>query len=107
MLQGRLFDFSSPDMTPAKHLARTDDPETSKQAAEAIVDQLAALHTWTLQCVQERPGLTAMELAKHFCPLDPRKIGRRLPELEKAGKLRRETRACSITHRQASTWFAV
>jgi hypothetical protein len=87
-------------------LSRTNDPLTSQLAAAEIVSDLANLHDWTVQCVSESPGLTQRELGAKYCPLDLRKIGRRLNECEKLGRVRRgEARKCSLTYRLAETWW--
>lgn len=89
-------------------LARATDPQTSKDAAEAIRGELAELHRWTVECVTKSPGLTQAELAEIYCATDPRRIGRRLSELVKLGLLRvGETRKCTRTGRAAQTWRLV
>ncbi len=89
-------------------LARTDDPETSHLAAAEIVPHLADLHRWAVECVTQSPGQTQRELGATYCPTDPRKIGRRLNELERIGRLRRGTeRPCTISGRMAETWYPV
>jgi hypothetical protein len=93
---------------PLPPLARATDPPTSQLAAEEIVPNLAALHRWAAECVAQRPGRTQRELGAEFCPLDLRKIGRRLNELAKAGVLKRgPVRKCSISGRPAETWYPV
>lgn len=87
-------------------LARTTDPETSHEAAEFIVPKVNRLQTWAAMCVRERPGLTSAELAREYCPLDPRRIGRRLAECERFGMVRRgEARKCTVSGRNAATWY--
>jgi hypothetical protein len=104
-MQGRLFDTTSPDMTP---LFRATDPETSRLAAAEIADHLPELHAWALDCVRESPGLTQRELGAKYCPEDLRKIGRRLGELVRRGLLREgDARSCSITGRAAGTYWPV
>lgn len=89
-------------------LARAGDPITSHLAAEKIRPHLAALHEWTVRCVTETPGATQGELGRKYCENDPRKIGRRLVEVERMGLLRRgDIRKCSISGRPAVTWWPV
>ena len=94
------------DLFPEKKLARASHPKTSHKAAKEILDDLAKLQAWTLAAVIANPGLTTNELADVLGLRDPRKIGRRLPELAKKGQIRRgESRACDVTGRDATTWF--
>lgn len=61
---------------------------------------------WAFNAVVENPGLTAMELAAKKCPMDPRKIGRRLPELVELGYVRRgDFRKCSLSNVKSITWY--
>ena len=99
-------DFAPESADEGRHLHRRADPDTSAEAAEDIVSNLAQLHQWTVACVQAAPGLTQRELGAKFCPTDPRRIGRRLNECEKAGLVRRgPARTCTVSGRQAETWF--
>lgn len=87
-------------------LARPADPVTSYQAAQAILKDLPRLIEWTASCVRQTPGLTQRELGARHCPEDLRKIGRRLAECARRGVVRRGmSRKCSITGRQAETWW--
>ena len=87
-------------------LARRTDPETSRQAADEIAGAVAALQWWAVVCVRMSPGKTQRELGAIYCPDDLRKIGRRLGEAAKKGLLRRgPVRKCSITGRNAETWY--
>lgn len=107
-MQGNLFNEPPGRDAYGGPLARQSHPQTSKDAGEAIRQQLAALHEWTVACVTESPGLTQAELAAKYCPTDPRKIGRRLSECVKLGLLRvGEARKCSLTGRAAMTWWTV
>lgn len=92
----------------AGNLARGSDPQTSHLAAASISEALPNLQRWAVECVTATPGKTAMELARLHCPMDPRRIGRRLNECEALGTLRRGAkRPCDITKRQAETWWPV
>ena len=89
-------------------LARSTDPDTSKEAGEAIQSHLPRLHAWTVECVTKKPGLTQAELGAIFCALDPRKIGRRLPECVRKGLIKvGPIRKCTITKRSAQTYEPV
>lgn len=97
-------DLFEPDHAPP--LARSTDPATSHEAASRIVPHLQKLHRWTIECVTESPGQTQAELGRKYCPNDPRKIGRRLVEVERKGFIRRgESRRCSVSGHTAATWF--
>lgn len=92
---------------PRSPIARRHDPETSKQAAEAVTasgkrDQQAAN---VLAAVREFPGRTSAEMA-HDDVFDRYVAARRLPELERLGLVRRGApRACSTTGKSATTWW--
>ncbi len=89
-----------------KALARAGHPETSQLAAAAVADSVAAVQRWAAGCVAESPGKTARELAELYCPTDPRRIGRRLPECVEAGTVLRGTpRTCAVSGKKAATWF--
>lgn len=112
MQQLSLFSDDTPAyVVNAKSLARAEHPSTSHEAAAIIVDSLGELHRWTVECVTLSPGLTAKELAMKYCPPeDERKIGRRLPEVERLGLIRRGAiRRCtaSRSHANACTWFPI
>lgn len=93
--------------TDPKTLARTGDPDTSKRAASEVSDAVAAIQRWAADCVRKSPGLTARELAELYCPTDPRKIGRRLPECCDLGTVvRGESRTCKVSGKKATTWTA-
>ena len=87
-------------------LTRQGHPETSKKGADFIRSKLADLHERVGRIVHDYPGMTASELAMTVSDRDPRTIGRRLPELARAGLIRRgEARRCSVTGRPATTWW--
>jgi hypothetical protein len=94
------------DGTPAaKELARRNDPEESKKAAREIVPRLNFLHYQVLAMVTKNPDHTVNELAEFYRSRDPRRIGRRLPELAAQGKVFKSgSRQCTVTHRTAATW---
>jgi hypothetical protein len=92
----------------AKSLARRTHPETSKQAASEVMPNLQPLRERAYNAVAQHPGLTYSELSEALQMRDPRSIGRRLPELEKEGLLRRgDPRHCEITGKRAATWYII
>jgi len=97
-------------MADPRELARTDDPWTSHQAAHWAVKSglVGSEQQRALGCVVRWPGRTATELAKLVGDADPRRINRRLGELERKGVVHRgNARRCSHTGRAAATWWAV
>ena len=89
-------------------LARVNDPGTSRAAGEEARAHLANLVWWAVQCVEASPGPTQRELGARYCKDDPRRIGRRLCECERKGLLRRGvSRRCTVSGRQAETWWPV
>ena len=91
-------------------LAKKNDPATAKAAGIRIERLTAAglqpMHNWIIGCLHERPGCTQRELGQLFSPDDPRRIGRRLAELERMNRARRGwTRRCSISGVTAETWW--
>lgn len=89
-----------------KRLARKDDPDTSKEAATAILSELGSLHKWVLEVVSKYPGKTASELGQLEEQRDVRRIGRRLGELEEMKLIQRgDPRSCTITTRNCHTWW--
>ncbi len=96
------------DLFGAKRLARRTDPETSKWAAHAIVQSgsLANLQQRCVDLVTLYPGKTAAELSQAAGDRDPRKVNRRLAEVERKGLvIRGEPRPCTLTGRRAHTWL--
>jgi predicted transcriptional regulator len=88
-------------------LSRAADPETSHLAADEIAQSLSRRQQTALAVVIRWPGRTVSELSELNDCRDPRTIGRRLPELERQGLVRREdARECRITGRLAHTWRA-
>lgn len=95
---------------PARHRARTEDPRSSKLAAEEVTatgraDREAAQ---VLEALRHHPGSTSRELAERS-GLDYHTIARRLPELRDKAFLvengaDRPCRYGSQT-RQVMTWF--
>jgi predicted HTH transcriptional regulator len=89
----------------ARELARREHPETSHKAARKVASKLPKLHAEVLEYVRQNPNRTCSELADIAGARDPRRVGRRLPELEAKGMLKRgPARRCTITNRDAATW---
>jgi hypothetical protein len=90
---------------PPHTLARTEHPETSLLGAQHVQDKLGALQREVLLLVCAHPRSTTSELAEINRERDPRRIGRRLPELRNASLVRVfEERRCRVTKRPASSW---
>lgn len=77
-------DIYTADIFDPRFMARSTDPETSKEAA-ARVREFAAGHRQTiLNVLRAHPhGLTAHEIAEH-CQLGAHEIGKRLGEMDRA-----------------------
>lgn len=90
--------------TPA---ARSTDPETSHLAAEQHTASGARAHqlAQAISAVRAFPGRTSFELAL-ATDLDRYMLARRLPEAIAAGAVKKgAAKACSVTGRQALTWW--
>lgn len=90
--------------TPA---ARNSDPITSHMAADYIQESgiKAAQQNIALMTVHLHPGHTSNELTR-YCGLDRYQLGKRLPELRKAGFLvNGKERKCTVSGRLAITWY--
>lgn len=104
MLQQSLFVESK---TPA--LARRSDPATSHIAAARMRESGAAGRQAqaVLAAVRQWPGSTAVEIAQ-LAGIDRYAVSRRLPELAKAGSVRRSApRNCTVNGRPQTTWRVV
>lgn len=110
------FDFARPGWpvetnarvvhTPA---ARNSDPVTSHQAADHITrsGKRGQQQAQAIAAVKAFPGLTSFELAMRT-DIDRYVMARRLPECVTAGAVRKgPARTCSITGRQALTWWPI
>jgi len=89
--------------------ARTADPTTSHDAADAIERSgIADAHRRRcLAHVLQRPGLTAAEIARAI-GLERHAPSRRLPELRDAGLVvNGSIRTCSVKGRRSLTWFPI
>jgi predicted ArsR family transcriptional regulator len=88
-------------------LARLGDPQSSKEAAQHVetsgiggrMCQLA------IHLIKRHQGRTAKELEK-LRDLDDGQVRKRLTTLERKGFIRRgDPRRCSVSGRQAATWW--
>lgn len=98
---------------PRNAIARQRDPQTSHEAAEQVTssgtrDRQAGE---VLTAVHAHPGMTSRELARE-AGLDRYVTARRLPELERLGRVRRgPARVCAVSEAEASicrravTWW--
>ena len=84
--------------------ARRADPETSHEAAEAILDsgELGRQQRAVLAAVRRWPGLTSLELGARM-EINRWAVARRLPELEPVHVRRGESRV--VNGRRHVTWF--
>lgn len=87
-----------------------NDPATSREAAEAhkASGRLGAQQQAVLQLVRQNNGSTSAELGA-VADLGPKArwiVARRLPELARAGEIRRgEARVCRVNGTRAVTWW--
>lgn len=90
----------------ARALARRTDPQESRAAALDIAPRVNQVQRDVLAMVRKHPGCTVSELASYFGARDPRRIGRRLPELERKGLVVRELgQPCTVTGESAARWM--
>lgn len=95
-----------PAPTKAWQLARRAGPQTSQDAATHAVKRLGEEQARALQSVRLHGGLTATELAGTVGDADPRRLNRRLGEIEALGQvIRLGPRTCAVTGRNAATWW--
>ena len=106
-----LFDMPTQKMTCEQGgpLAHRSDPETSFEAAKKL-DKSGKLHTQrraVLEALHKCDGATHAELGD-FMGLHWLIPARRLPELERAGLVRKgEPRICRIKGSKCTTWWIV
>lgn len=95
------------DVPDAKALHRRLDPQTSVQAAVAILPRLGELQTKVLDAVRANPNRTRNELAG-LMGWHPSEVSKRLPELERLGLVSRgPERPCAVTGKACATWGVV
>ena len=89
--------------------ARRSDPDTSHQAAVGIEasGKAGTQRAAVLECVRCDPGQTSAEIAV-AAGLERAIPSRRLPELERAGLIRKgDARLCYINQTRMVTWHPV
>jgi hypothetical protein len=104
-----LFDMPADDKAPDenKPLAHRGDPQTSRDAAEHLQrsGRLATQQQAVLEALRQCDGATHAELGA-FMGLHWLTPARRLPELERAGFVRKgEPRICTIKGSKCCTWW--
>ena len=112
--QGTLIDMPrqvDPDFPVAtSSLARTTDPYTSQESAAEMRDteKLGRAQRLTLNTVRAYPGYTANHLARAMNMPAPRRINRRLSELERADLIRSDgDEVDPVTGRRCLKWWSV
>lgn len=89
--------------------ARSSDPHTSHEAAQEMLasGKLNAQCQEVLLALRDRDGSTSAEIGQQLSQSHGRYVaGRRLPDLERKGLVRRgDARRCRATGRQAITWW--
>jgi len=101
------FNFSTPCRRVETPAARRTDPHTSHLAAEQITTDgtRGQQQAQAIAAVRAFPGQTSFELALKT-DLDRYMLARRLPECITGGAVHKgDARTCSITGRQALTWW--
>lgn len=95
-------------------ISRYTDPESSHRAGQQLIEsgEHAMQKEAVLALVRAKPDSTSRELARlaemASVPLDRYDIARRLPDLEKDGRVTRSgMRDCRVTGKRAVTWRAV
>lgn len=116
MTQPTLFDAPEPQHEPGSFPygnkqppARSSDPVTSHIAADDITSSglRDSQKSEVLRWLTQHPGSTSAELA-HISGLDRHMVARRLPDLERDGKVRKSgQRECAVSGRPAVTWEAM
>lgn len=96
------------DPNDPKFLRRNTDPSTSdKSARELSPDKLRGMRLRAWSLVKKYPDKTATELADLAGDRCTRRVGKRLPELEKMGwVVRSGVRKCTVTGKDCCTWRA-
>jgi hypothetical protein len=98
--------FDKPIPESSRELRRNNDPETSAEAASSVMPELSELQSQVVALVKAYPGRIVRELAELHGDADFRRVGRRLNEVERQGRIRRgEPRVCAYTNRRCTTWW--
>jgi hypothetical protein len=85
--------------------ARRTDPITSHLAANDSKENNEKQRIEMLEFLQTNSGLTSHELGKKSPVYDRYQFARRLPEMAKAGTVRRSDHKRCVSGRLAMTWF--
>jgi hypothetical protein len=89
---------------------RRTDPFTSALAARELLSSgaFAKQKQAVYQALQWNDGATSAELSRAMTAQDRYLCSRRLPDLERAGLVRRgPARKCKATHRRCITWHVL
>ena len=110
-MNGFLFDIADEAKTREadRPLTHRGDPETSREAAEHLKrsGRLAAQQQAVLEALHQCDGATHGELGA-FMGMHWLTPARRLPELERAGLVRKgEARICHVKGSRCTTWWIV
>ncbi|MCU0918403.1 MAG: winged helix-turn-helix domain-containing protein [Planctomycetes bacterium] len=110
-MTGLLFDmpYQPKPSDPTSPLSHRDDPQTSYEAAADLKrsGKLGAQQRAVLEALRQCDGATHAELGA-FMGLHWLTPARRLPELERAGHVRKgEPRICTIKQSKCCTWWIV
>ena len=81
---GTFISFDTEDINWVTPLARTTDPVTSHEAAQAINGRRASLKAQCLGCILASPGLTAGEIGE-ATGLGHQRVWRRISDLKNDG----------------------
>lgn len=110
--QGHLFETpiqAGIDRALRSPISAKNDPATSREAAEGATRSglREGQCLGVLALVKKYPDSTSMELSVKGRTYDRYVIGRRCPELEQGGLIRKSgTKVCGVSGRKASTWRA-
>lgn len=93
----------------AATLARTTDPDTSKESAALVADSIPDKQAYCVECIRKSPDSTQGELDKLYSPPDrPRMVGRRCNEVVADGRaIVSGKRKCTVSGRRGQTYRAV
>lgn len=101
----------APQMPESYRRARTNDHDTSKEAAEHISEEgrIATECAFALKCIRENPGWTQNELDQKFAPPEnPRRVGQRCKDLLKDKTVRwGKKRVSRVSGMMSKTWWPI
>lgn len=98
--------MTQPDLFTHHPRARRRDPSTSHMAALDVTESGRASEQaeTVMRVLVQRPGLCSVEIPD-YCDLDRYQVARRLPELERDGRVRRGIPRATTGGRQSVTWW--